>query len=79
MRLKGGVVLVTKSLAVELAPRGIRAVAICPGDVATPMLDYQASAFGGGDEAGYLENLLQRYPQKEKARFITAEEVAELV
>ena len=76
---KGGVVLLTKSLAVELAPRGIRAVAICPGDVATPMLDFQASAFGGGDSAGYLENLRSKYPQKEKARFITAEEVAELV
>jgi NAD(P)-dependent dehydrogenase (short-subunit alcohol dehydrogenase family) len=76
---KGGVVLLTKALAVELAPRGIRAIAICPGDVATPMLDYQASAFGNGDAAGYLENLRSKYPQKEKARFITAEEVAELV
>jgi len=76
---KGGVVLLTKALAVELAPRGIRAVAICPGDVATPMLDYQASAFGGGDAEGYLENLRAKYPQKAKARFITAEEVAELV
>jgi NAD(P)-dependent dehydrogenase (short-subunit alcohol dehydrogenase family) len=76
---KGGVVLLTKALAVELAPRGIRAVAICPGDVATPMLDYQASAFGGGDAEGYLENLRSKYPQKAKARFITAEEVAELV
>jgi NAD(P)-dependent dehydrogenase (short-subunit alcohol dehydrogenase family) len=76
---KGGVVILTKALAVELAPRGIRAVAICPGDVATPMLDYQASAFGGGDAEGYLENLRSKYPQKAKARFITAEEVAELV
>jgi NAD(P)-dependent dehydrogenase (short-subunit alcohol dehydrogenase family) len=76
---KGGVVILTKALAVELAPRGIRAVAICPGDVATPMLDYQASAFGGGDAEGYLENLRSKYPQKQKARFITAEEVAELV
>jgi NAD(P)-dependent dehydrogenase (short-subunit alcohol dehydrogenase family)/HPt (histidine-containing phosphotransfer) domain-containing protein len=76
---KGGVVLLTKALAVELAPRGIRAVAICPGDVATPMLEYQASAFGNGDAAGYLENLRSKYPQKQKARFITAEEVAELV
>lgn len=76
---KGGVVILTKALAVELAPRGIRAVAICPGDVATPMLDYQASAFGNGDAGGYLENLRAKYPQKDRARFITAEEVAELV
>jgi NAD(P)-dependent dehydrogenase (short-subunit alcohol dehydrogenase family) len=76
---KGGVVIMTKALAVELAPRGIRVVAVCPGDVATPMLDYQASAFGNGDAKGYLENLRSKYPQKEKARFITADEVAELV
>jgi short-subunit dehydrogenase len=37
------------------------------------------SAFGGGDAEGYLENLRSKYPQKTKARFITAEEVAELV
>ena len=35
---KGGVVIMTKALAVELAPRGIRALSICPGDVETPML-----------------------------------------
>jgi 2-keto-3-deoxy-L-rhamnonate aldolase RhmA len=33
----------------------------------------------GGDAKGYLENLRSKYPQKAKARFITAEEVAELV
>ena len=75
---KGGVVVLTKALAVELAPRGIRVVALCPGDVATPMLDYQASAFGNGNAEGYLDNLRSKYPQKQKARFITAEEVAEL-
>lgn len=76
---KGGVVILTKALAVELAPRGIRAIAICPGDVETPMLAYQASAFGGGDPKGYLDNLRSKYPQREHARFIQAEEVAELV
>ena len=60
---KGGVVILTKALAVELAPRGIRALAICPGDVETPMLAYQASAFGGGNPKGYLENLRTKYPQ----------------
>jgi NAD(P)-dependent dehydrogenase (short-subunit alcohol dehydrogenase family) len=76
---KGGVVIMTKALAVELAPRGIRALSICPGDVATPMLSYQANTFGGGDPDGYLEALRSKYPQKEKARFITPEEIAELV
>jgi NAD(P)-dependent dehydrogenase (short-subunit alcohol dehydrogenase family) len=76
---KGGMVIMTKALAVELAPRGIRAVAICPADVETPMLHYQANTFGNGDPAGYFANLRKRYPQAERARFIQPEEVAELV
>jgi NAD(P)-dependent dehydrogenase (short-subunit alcohol dehydrogenase family) len=76
---KGGVVILTKALAVELAPRGIRALSICPGDVETPMLQYQASAFGGGDPKAYLDNLRSKYPQRDHQRFIQAEEVAELV
>jgi NAD(P)-dependent dehydrogenase (short-subunit alcohol dehydrogenase family) len=76
---KGGVVILTKALAVELAPRGIRAVAICPADVETPMLNYQANTFGNGDPQGYLAALRKRYPQGARARFIKPEEVAELV
>jgi len=76
---KGGVSNLTKALALELAPRGVRVNAVCPGDVSTPMLDYQAEAFGGGDPEGYRRSLLSVYPQKERARFIEAEEVAELI
>jgi NAD(P)-dependent dehydrogenase (short-subunit alcohol dehydrogenase family) len=76
---KGGVVILTKSLAVELAPRGIRALAICPGDVETPMLAYQANTFGGGKPDNYLQALRDKYPQGDRARFIKAEEIGELV
>jgi len=76
---KGGVVILTKALALELAPRGIRALAICPGDVDTPMLDYQARTFGAGDPQGYLESLRSKYPQGPKARFVKPEEIGELV
>ena len=38
---KGAVIAFTKALALEVAPLGIRANCICPGDVATPMVDRQ--------------------------------------
>ena len=39
---KGGVSLLTKSLALELAPDLVRVNAVCPADVMSPMLRYQA-------------------------------------
>lgn len=76
---KGGVVLLTKALARELAARGIRVNAICPCDVETPMLTFQAERYGGGDPEGYRRRLLSIYPQGERARFLRPDEVAEFV
>jgi NAD(P)-dependent dehydrogenase (short-subunit alcohol dehydrogenase family) len=76
---KGGVCLLTRSIALELAPRGVRCNAVCPADVDTPMLEGQARDFGAGDRDGYLSSLLANYPQKERSRFIRPEEVAALV
>jgi NAD(P)-dependent dehydrogenase (short-subunit alcohol dehydrogenase family) len=77
---KGAVALFTKALALELAPDGVRVNAVCPGDVASPMLDFQANRYGGGDPAGYFARLLAGYPQGPKrARFITADEIASLI
>jgi NAD(P)-dependent dehydrogenase (short-subunit alcohol dehydrogenase family) len=76
---KGAVVLLAKTLALDLAPDGVRVNAICPGDVATPMLQNQANSYGGGDVDGYMRNLLAKYPQGAAARFIEPAEVAELL
>jgi NAD(P)-dependent dehydrogenase (short-subunit alcohol dehydrogenase family) len=76
---KGGVVLLTKALALELAPRGIRVNAVCPCDVDTPMLAYQAQAFGDGDPEGYLRKLMAIYPQASRARFARPDEIAAFI
>jgi len=76
---KGGLVLMSRSLALELAPLGVRVNAVCPCDVATPMIDFQAATYGDGDPAAYKARLLAHYPQKHRARFATPEEVADLV
>lgn len=76
---KGGLVLLTKALALELAPRQIRVNAVCPGDVATPMIDFQAERYGGGDPEGYKAKLLSNYPQQSAARFIRPDEIARMV
>jgi NAD(P)-dependent dehydrogenase (short-subunit alcohol dehydrogenase family) len=76
---KGAVVLFTRALALELAPFDVRANTISPADVRTPMLEFQATRYGGGDPDAYYQALLAKYPQGEGARFIEPAEVAELV
>ena len=76
---KGAVVLLAKTLALDLAPDGVRVNAICPGDVWTPMLEGQAASFGGDDRQRYLDELLAKYPQGASARFIEPSEIAELL
>jgi NAD(P)-dependent dehydrogenase (short-subunit alcohol dehydrogenase family) len=76
---KGGVVLLTKALALELAPKGIRVNAICPCDVETPMLELQAREFGGGDPEGYIAKLRAIYPQGPRQRFAKSAEIAAFI
>jgi NAD(P)-dependent dehydrogenase (short-subunit alcohol dehydrogenase family) len=54
---KGGVVLLTKNMAIDYAGRGIRVNAICPGFIDTPMT---ASVFGPGME-GSLADILREH------------------
>ena len=50
---KAALVMLTKSLAVTLGPRGVRANAICPGWVRTPMADAEMTALDADTEAAY--------------------------
>lgn len=56
---KGAIAQLTRTAALELAPRGVRVNAVCPGTVDTPFVDRifaDAHAAGGGDvEAMWAE------------------------
>lgn len=76
---KGGVSILTKALALELAPQGIRVNAVCPGDVDSPMLRGQAAVFAPEQQQAYLDRLLAGYPQGPRSRFIRPDEIAEII
>ncbi len=62
---KAGVLGLTRSLAVELAPHGIRVNAICPGNILTPMLesvDARICAEQGWEPGTHLEKTAQEVP-----------------
>lgn len=59
---KGAVVALTRSMAVDLAPHGIRVNVICPGTVLTPLMRPMLAARGGGDEEKGLAMTVAKYP-----------------
>ena len=65
---KGGVVLFTKNLAIDYGPSGVRANAICPGFVDTPMTAgiFDAPELRSIGEAMRDEHALRRYAQPEE-------------
>ena len=68
---KGGVLLLTKTMAVELGRHGIRVNALCPGFISTPLNAAIAAALG--DENFAADYARQRIPLGRPGR---AEEVA---
>jgi len=71
---KGGVVLLTKAMAVDHGRQGIRVNCICPGDVDTPMLPEDAR-MRGMKWSDYLAGCANR----PLGRIGTAEEIAKAV
>ncbi len=69
---KGGVVLMTKAMALDHAGQGIRVNCLCPGDVKTPMLDEDARAQG----LTWDEYHAQAVAQRPMGRIGTPEEIA---
>jgi 3-oxoacyl-[acyl-carrier protein] reductase len=64
---KGGIAMLTRTMAIELGPFGIRVNAVCPGKVATPLQ-------GEAEDAAYTERFVrERIPL---GRSGTPEEVA---
>jgi len=59
---KGAVVALTRSMSVDLAPRGIRVNVICPGTVYTPLMEPMLRARGGGDMEAGLALTVAKYP-----------------
>jgi NAD(P)-dependent dehydrogenase (short-subunit alcohol dehydrogenase family) len=73
---KAGLLALTRSLAVDEARHGIRANAVCPGSVDTPMLREAARRFGGDDADGLIARWGAAHPLGRVAR---PDEVAEVV
>ena len=74
---KGGVVALSRSMAVDHAAEGIAVNAVCPGSVDTPMLRWAADRFRGDRSA---DDVVAEWGRGHPiGRVIRADEVAELV
>ncbi|MGB5165574.1 MAG: SDR family oxidoreductase [Woeseiaceae bacterium] len=71
---KGGIVLLTKAMALDHARDGVRVNAVCPGDIDTPMLAAEAE----DQELDWEEYLLQVSEASPNGRVGEPEEVAAL-
>src|ERR1700722_7188876 len=62
---KGGVVLLTKNMAIDYAGRGIRVNAVCPGFISTPMTD---SIFNGPGMEATLADVVEHHKLRRLGR-----------
>jgi NAD(P)-dependent dehydrogenase (short-subunit alcohol dehydrogenase family) len=71
---KTAVIAMTRQMALDYAPFGIRANALCPGWIDTPFNDPYTRQLGGRE--GLLRYIQEKVPMK---RFATPEEIAEAI
>jgi NAD(P)-dependent dehydrogenase (short-subunit alcohol dehydrogenase family) len=76
---KSGVIGLTRSVAMELAPYGATANAVCPGNTMTEMVLGVAESVGGRDGLSVEEWLALRSQDCPLKRFATTEEIAGVV
>jgi NAD(P)-dependent dehydrogenase (short-subunit alcohol dehydrogenase family) len=70
---KAAVIGLTRNMAIDLAPRGIRVNAICPGTILTPMVEQLLLFRGGGNREKGMAMTVAKYPI---GRLGTPEEIA---
>jgi meso-butanediol dehydrogenase/(S,S)-butanediol dehydrogenase/diacetyl reductase len=61
---KGGLTQLTRGLALELAPEGIRVNAVCPGTVDTPLVQHVAENFPPDLDPRVMDRLMMMLPGK---------------
>ena len=71
---KGAVVLLTKAMAIDHGPAGIRVNCVCPGDIDTPMLRSEAEQLGEP-----AERFLAEAARRPLSRLGLPEDIAEAV
>jgi NAD(P)-dependent dehydrogenase (short-subunit alcohol dehydrogenase family) len=71
---KGGLVLLTKSMALELASKGVRVNAVCPSSVMTPLVHGVAATMPKDIDPMLLGRLRNVMPE-----WVTPEEIAESI
>ena len=59
---KGGLTMLTKALALELSPEGIRVNAVCPGTVDTPLVQHVAENFPPDLDPRVMDRLMMMLP-----------------
>lgn len=75
---KAGMLALTRSEAIDLAGHGIRANAICPGSVETPLVEQAIHLMAADTDRSYDETRRDWESQYPTGRFSQPEEVAEL-
>ena len=71
---KGGLVLLTKSMALELASRGVRVNAVCPSSVMTPLVQGVAASMPSDVDPKLMARLMSV-----NGEWVTPEEIAESI